>query len=79
MCLSVTCIFSLVKCLDPLTILSKSSSNNSNMWIILTWWIHSMLSNFGLHPGHFLYYVMVILGSITNPLENSSILAKQPL
>ena len=42
------------------------------MWIILT------LSNFGLYPGHFLYYVMVILGSITNPLENSSILAKQP-
>lgn len=54
MCLSVTCIFSLVKCLDPLTILNKSSSNNSNMWIILTGWIHSTLSNSGLPPGHFL-------------------------
>lgn len=79
MCLSVTCIFSLVKCLDPLTILNKSSSNNSNMWIILTGWIHSTLSNSGLPPGHFLYYFMVTLGSITNPLENSSILAKQSL
>lgn len=41
---------------------------------------HSMLSNFGLYPGHFGHYIVEILGPVKNPPENVFVLAgTQPI